>query len=87
MDVAVSSSGPQTTGLPAMDGSHSQTDAFFAEWGQPGFSSLIPGLTLTEVSSPPNESSRPSAPLDTPTVVDDLQEIKSGLVAVGATSI
>ncbi len=87
MDLAVSSLGPQTMGLPVMDGSHSQTDAFFAEWSQPGFGSLIPGLTLTEMSSPPNESSRPSAPLDTPTVVDDLPGIKPGLFAVGATSL
>jgi fibronectin type 3 domain-containing protein len=87
MDLAVLSLGPQTAGLPATDESHSQTDAFFAEWSRPGVSSLIPGLTLGEASGPPNESSPPSAPVDTPMAVDDLLRIEPSVFGPGAASI
>ena len=87
MDLAVSSLSPQITGLPATDGSHSQTDAFFAEWSRPGLSSLIPDLTLGDVSGPPNESSPLAALADTPTAVDDLRGIEPSVFGPGAASI
>jgi beta-galactosidase len=87
MDLAVSSLSPQITELPATDGSHSQTDAFFAEWSRPGLSSLIPDLTLGDVSGPPNESSPLAALADTPTAVDDLRGIEPSVFGPGAASI
>jgi fibronectin type 3 domain-containing protein len=87
MELAVSGLGPQTTGSPATDWSNSQTDAFFAQWSRPDLSSLTPGLTLEDVSSPPSESSPRSAPVHAPTAVDDLLRIESGLFGPDATSL
>jgi beta-galactosidase len=87
MDLAFSSPGPPTAGLPATEVSNSPAlDAVFTEWGRPGLHSLISGLPVSAITRLPDKLSPPSGPTRRAIAPDDLLEFGPSLFVRDSTS-